>query len=136
MTANEYLSQVYNLKRKTKYNLVRLEELRELAFSISGTAFDRIPSGTRNVEAPFAKTIERIIDQEAEIQREIEELERKQKEIQMTIELLPDVDCRFVLLYRYMQGMTWENIALEMHAGISTVKRWHRKGLDKIKVPQ
>ena len=114
MTANEYLSQVYNLKRKIKYNLARLEELRELSCSISAPALDKVPSGNRCTEAPFVKALERIWEKEEEINREMDELERKQKEIQAVIEKLTDVDERYVLLYRYMQGMKWEDISLEL----------------------
>ena len=136
MTANEYLSQVYNLKRKIKYDLSRLEELRELSCSISAPAYDRVPSGTRNTEAPFVKALERIWDKEDEINRELDELERKQKEIQSVIERLTDVDERYVLLYRYMQGMKWDEISLEMHASMSTIKRWFSSGIKKIIVPK
>ena len=136
MTANEYLSQVYNLKRKIKYDLSRLEELRELSCSISAPAYDRVPSGTRNTEAPFVKALERIWDKEDEINRELDELERKQKEIQSVIERLTDVDERYVLLYRYMQGMKWEEVALEMHRCESSVRKIHAKALKKIIVPK
>ena len=136
MTANEYLSQVYNLKRKIKYDLSRLEELRELSCSISAPAYDRVPSGTRNTEAPFVKALERIWDKEDEINLELDELERKQKEIQSVIERLTDVDERYVLLYRYMQGMKWEEVALEMHRCESSVRKIHVKALKKIIVPK
>lgn len=135
MTANEYLSQVYNLKRKIKYNLARLEELRELSCSISAPALDKVPSGNRCTEAPFVKALERIWEKEEEINREMDELERKQKEIQAVIEKLTDVDERYVLLYRYMQGMKWEEISLELNLSEKTVRRKHFSGLRNIVVP-
>jgi len=133
--ANEYLSQVYNLKRKIKYNLARLEELRELSCSISAPALDKVPSGNRCTEAPFVKALERIWEKEEEINREMDELERKQKEIQAVIERLTDVDERYVLLYRYMQGMKWEEISLELNLSEKTVRRKHFSGLRNIVVP-
>jgi DNA-directed RNA polymerase specialized sigma24 family protein len=133
--ANEYLSQVYNLKRKIKYNLVRLEELREMSCSISAPAWDKVPSGNRCTEAPFVKVLERIWEKEEEINREMAELERLEKEIQAVIEALTDVDERYVLLYRYMQGMKWEQVALEMNRCESSVRKIHAKALRKIRVP-
>jgi len=135
VTANEYLSQVYNLKRKIKYNLARLEELRELSCSISAPALDKVPSGNRCTEAPFVKALERIWEKEEEINREMDELERKQKEIQAVIERLTDVDERYVLLYRYMQGMKWEEISMELNLSEETVRRKHFSGLRNIVVP-
>ena len=135
MTANEYLSQVYNLKRKIKYNMVRLEELREMTGSISSPAWDRVSSGNRCTEAPFVKILERLWEKEAEINREIEELERKEKEIQAVIEKLVDDDERYVLLYRYMQGMKLEEICLELNMSRSSVKRYYHSGLRNIVVP-
>ena len=85
MTANEYLSQVYNLKRKIKYNLARLEELRELSCSISAPALDKVPSGNRCTEAPFVKALERIWEKEEEINREMQGM--KWEEISMELNL-------------------------------------------------
>jgi len=135
MTANEYLSQVYNLKRKIRYNMVRLEELRAMTGFISSPAWDRVSSGNRCTEAPFVKILERLWEKEAEINREIEELERKEKEIQSVIEKLTNEDERYILLYRYMQGMTWEEISMEMNYGKTTVRRKFFAGLQKIVVP-
>lgn len=135
MTANEYLSQVYNLKRKIKYNMVRLDELREMTGSISSPSWDRVSSGNRCTEASFVKVLERIWEKEAEINREIEELEKKEREIQSVIEKLTDADERYVLLYRYMQGMTWEAISLEMNLSEKTVRRKHFSGVRNIVVP-
>jgi len=95
--------------------------------------------GSRDIpvgERFFASDFQDLKAFRYEINRELDELERKQKEIQAVIERLTDVDERYVLLYRYMQGMKWDEISLEMHASMSTVKRWFSSGIKKIIVPK
>ena len=135
MTAHDYLNQVYFLNRKIKYDLVCLETLRELSCSISSPNWGERVSGTRSTDAPFVRALEKIWDKEAEINAELTRLNALKEEIQAVIEQVPDVDERFVLLYRYVQNMTWEDIALELNLSVSSVRRFCSRGLKKIVVP-
>ena len=92
-------------------------------------------SGTKSTDAPFVRALEKIWDKEAEINAELTRLNALKEEIQAVIEQVPDVDERFVLLYRYVQNMTWEDIALELNLSVSSVRRFCSRGLKKIVVP-
>lgn len=39
-------------------------------------------------------------------------------------------------IYRYLEGMTWEDIGELFHANKSTIKRWHRKAIEEIVLPE
>jgi len=63
-------------------------------------------------------------------------LDAKREEIKGVIEQLENKDERMLLLYRYVQGMKWEDIGEQLHAGRTTLHRWHKQALSKIKVPE
>ena len=72
---------------------------------------------------------------EAKINEELARLNALKDEIQAVIEQVPDVDERFVLLYRYIQNLTWDEIALELHLSVSSVRRFYKSGLTHVVVP-
>lgn len=135
MTAHEYLNQVYYLNRKIKYDLASLEELRELSCSIGSPPWGEKVEGSRNYDAPFVRALEKIWEKEAKINEELARLNALKDEIQAVIEQVPDVDERFVLLYRYIQNLTWDEIALELHLSVSSVRRFYKSGLTHVVVP-
>jgi RNA polymerase sigma factor (sigma-70 family) len=136
MTAYEYLSQCYYLDRQIKYDLMELEELRELSSSISSSNFGEKVSGTKSTDAPFVKALERLWEKQDKINEEIVKLTKLKEEIQETISQLKDKDERFILLYRYTQRMKYQDIALELNLSERTVRRLHNKALSKIVVKQ
>ena len=136
MTAHEYLSQVYYLDRQIKYDLRELDSLRELSIGITSLNLgERVKSSTSR-EPPFVKALERIWKQEERINSELKRLEELKEEIRNTIESQTNADERCVLLYRYIQHMKLEEIGYELNISISTVKRWYKSALSKIKVPE
>lgn len=75
MTAKQYLSQAYRLNERINSDLSELDRLRDLATSLSGVNYDGVRvSKTRSTEAPFEKTICKIIDAEQKINAEIDRL--------------------------------------------------------------
>ena len=135
MTAVEYLNQVGYIDRKIKVDLMELEELRARAVSVSSPAFGERVQSTRSTEPPFVRVLERIWEKESRLNQELMELEEKREEVKAVIEQLENPDERFVLLYRYINRMTWEEIGLELHVGRTTLHRWHKDAIAKIKVP-
>lgn len=136
MTAVEYLNQVGYIDRKIKFDLMELEELRARAVSVSSPAFGERVQSTRSTEPPFVRVLERIWEKEARLNKELMELEEKREEVKAVIEQLENPDERFVLLYRYINQMKWEDIALELHFSLRSVHYYHKAGLAKIVVPK
>ena len=134
MAAYEYLSQLTYIDRRIQYDLMELEELRLRAESVSSPNLGETVVHTQSNDAPFVKVLEIIWQKEERIKREIAELEQKREEIKETIERLKNEDERLVLLYRYLHRMKREAIACELHVSLSTIKRWHKSALSKIKL--
>lgn len=136
MTAIEYLSQVTYIDRKIQYDLSELEELRLRAESVSSPNLEESFSHGGSTEAPFVKVLELLWKRQEQVNRELAELDAKREEIKGVIEQLENKDERMLLLYRYVQGMKWEDIGEQLHAGRTTLHRWHKQALSKIKVPE
>ena len=93
MTVKEYLHQAYRLDQRIKSDTMEAQNLREMAGSVSAIQYDKDRVQTsRNTEAPFARTLEKLWDLEQRIARELEMLSDLKKQIREVIEAVPDTD--------------------------------------------
>lgn len=98
-------------------------------------AMSSIPTGGGSIyKSKDLDLIDKIVDIEAELDREIDELVRLQTEIKSVIESLAEERERTLLEYRYLQGMTFEWIASEMHYSWKQIHRLHKQALENIKI--
>ena len=136
MTSEEYLRQATRLDEKINYDLEELAWLRAMAGSVpSSAARDRVQTGRRG-EAPFVRSVEKILAMEEKIDREIDLLVDLREQIRGVIDALPNRDERMVLHCRYIKGMTWDQIALKLSAAKRTIHRWHASALEHVVLPE
>lgn len=135
MTVKEYLNQAYRLEEKIEADLEEIERLKGLRFKLSGSNLktDFVQSSKSN-NAPFEKCVEKLIDLQNELCSEVEELINFKNDINHLIETIENEDEKLVLKYRYIQNLTWEEIGRKLHADRTTLYRWHKKAIEKIKV--
>ena len=86
--------------------------------------------------APFVKSVEKIILLENKINAEIDTLVALKEQIHDVISTVEDQNESLILQYRYIQGQSWESIAAAMHADISSAYRWHTNALLHVKMPE
>lgn len=67
-----------------------------------------------------------------EITRELRNLHRLRREIRTVIAALEDDTLQALMLYRYIDGMTFEEIAVRMHYSYVHVCRLHGQALSQI----
>ena len=137
MTPKEYLKQPDAMKKHINSLEVELEEMKALSVSVSAVRYDeeRINSGTKNTEAPFIRSLERIAETENKIEKAKQALLNLQWDISEAIATLDDVDERAVLRARYVNGKSWGVIAKQMCYSQSTVHRIHANALNHFSVP-
>ena len=129
MTAKEYLRQVGIMDRKINLDLRRLEELRNLSMRISGGGFEQSFNPNKATEAPFVKSMDRIIDLERKITEEIDAyVDFKETALGM-IRKVPDFDQRELLEMRYVGQMSWEEISARSGRSLRSVYRVHGMAL-------
>ena len=161
MNAKEYLEQIRELEHKIYCMKLRSEYYDKMSLSIPGPTYgEKIGfNPNRNTEAPFMKWLIKKdeIDREiiklvgklnllkAEALVKIEELttslNSKEEEIKnlkadalLKIEALDNEDYKVILIERYFNHKTWNEIALKIYASEKTVRRWHENALVLLKI--
>ena len=126
MTAEEYLKQGRMLDQRIAYHLRKLEELRASVSSVSSLPLrpDKVQTSPTG-DAPFVRALERIEELQERTDREIGMLIALKIQIDGVIRQLDREDYQLMLIYRDL-----------LHAGISTLKRWHRDALDRLVLPE
>lgn len=136
MTSREYLCQAYRLDQKIDSNIREVSNLRKMMGSISSPVLgDRVQT-SRPAEAPFVRSVEKIMALEETINAEIDVLVSLKEQMRGVIAAVPDTDERMVLCYRYIHNLTWEQISDELNESVSTVKRRHKSALDHVVLPE
>ena len=64
MTVKEYLGQGYRLEQRIYLSQLELEQLRELAKTVSAVGYDEHFNASRSTSAPFEKTLMKIMEME------------------------------------------------------------------------
>lgn len=137
MNIKEYLSQSYRLDKKIESRILELKTLKEMSISISSLNYeiDKIQT-SRNIEASFIKSLEKINELSRQIDEEVKVLVELKKQIRETITKVINTDEKMVLTYRYLHNYTWEKIGYLLHADARTVRRWHALALEHCKIPE
>jgi len=136
MTAKEYLRQAYRLDQKINSDLEEVTALREMALSVSSPRLTERVQTSRKGDAPFVRCLEKIMELEEKINKEVDLLVDLKEEIRSVITTVEDTDERMVLKYRYVHNYTWEQIGNELHADSRTVRRWHGTALLHVTLPE
>lgn len=129
MTKKE-LQQIYLLDLRISADIKELEKLNSLKYSIrSPSAFgEKVQSSVRNDN----DLIEKIVDLETKINRNISELINLREDYKKKIS---DVDEEYGILLnlRYIQCLKWHEIAKIMHRSVEMIYKMHGKALNLIK---
>ncbi len=136
MTAKEYLRQAYRLDHRIDSDIAEMERLREMACSVGSPGFEEHHNPNRPTEAPFVRALEKVWRMEEKINAEIDRLVDLKAQIRGVIEAVSDPNERMVLRYRYIHNMTWERIGDELHAGETSIRRWHASALAHVVLPE
>ncbi len=135
MRAKEYLQQLQRLDTVINQKIKELDELR--AMSLSNGCIDypkeRVQTSL-SPDAPFVRTIHRIIDLEAEINAEIDKFIGKKHLIINQIQGLQNADYIDLLYRRYVEYKSLEQIAVEMNFSYNYIKHMHGYALQDFKV--
>lgn len=136
MTVKEYLGQAYLLDQRIKSNTIECEELRIMSQTISSPGFEEHYNATKNIEASYIRTLEKLMDMEDRIMKETLLLMELKDQIRTVIEQVEKNEYQMILKYRYIHNYSWPKIGELLNADGRTVQRWHNKAISKIKLPE
>jgi DNA-directed RNA polymerase specialized sigma subunit len=130
MTAKEYLQQYRNADREINSKLDQIRRLRELATKTTSTLNpDKVQSSQEN---KTEKIVAKIVDMENEVNSEIDKLIELKHEICDSIRKVGNAKQRQVLVLRYINGKTWERIAVDLDISYQWVCELHGRALISI----
>ena len=135
MTAKAYLGQAYRLDQRINSKLEQIASLNELATKCTYTLTGMPRNPSRNTST-MADAVAKIIDLQAEINRDIDRLVDLKREIVRLIKTVDNTECQTLLELRYLCFKTWEQIAVDMGYTIDNVYRIHRKALSIVSIPE
>lgn len=135
MTSKEFLQQIRSADRLIDSKLKQLECLRDETTRTSSMISDMPRSDSPNLQR-MESTIVKLLDLEAEINADIDQLVDMKRVARDAINALSNADQRLVLELRYLCYKTWPWIADELGFSISNVYRLHDNALKNIRLPE
>ncbi len=134
MTVKEYLCRYHNILEEIKVKKQYIEFCKERESSISGPSYDFMPkSPNRDTEAPFVKWMIKRKTAEDELKELVKKSKLIKQETERTIMALNDESYEMILVMRYLDWMTWEDIADKLYCSAATIKRKHERAICLLK---
>ena len=132
MTPKEYLMQYRDAVRRASAAQDHLSELRAIAERI--TPNYNGGGGSHQTGDRLGAAVARLVDAETRVDQEITMLIATEREVEQTINAVDNSILRKLLYERYINGKTWEMIAVMLHYSHQHVVHvLHPKALDAVK---
>lgn len=128
MTVQEYLSRAYRMEQQVESKLQQIEALRSMAESLTSCIGTEPVAHTRNVTS-MQDTVNKIIEEEQELNAQIDRLVEIKKEIADTIARVTNVTYRLILEKRHLCFQMWEQIAYDLNYSIRSVQTKYGEAL-------
>lgn len=137
IAVEQYLSRAFKINLRIKRKTKMIQELRELAEKTTATISD-MPKAPSKSNSRLEDVVVRIVDLEAEIQKDLNELVDTERDILQRIRALGAENGKLQLLLelRYIEGKPWVDVAEILGYGIDNVYHLHRKALNLIEIPE
>jgi len=135
MTAREYLSQAHRLDQRIDAKIAQVATLNELATKCTST-LTGMPRNPNRGTSTMADAVCKIIDLQAEINRDIDRLVDLKREMVAVIKAVENIEYQTLLEKRYLCYQTWEQIAVDMGYSVRQLYRLHDEALENVAIPQ
>lgn len=129
----KYLKRYINLDREIDRKLEEIARLRSKLTRIT-QVLTAEPQGGGSIYGKTEEIIAKIVDLEREIDADIDRLISIRDNIKAVIEAVENDRERLLLQYRYLDGWTFENIAVEMNYSWRQIHRLHSQALINLKM--
>ena len=127
-----YLSRYRRLNQRIDRLLEEQSRWREMALKIT-PVLSQTPGGGES-GSPIERPMDKVLEIDVEINREIGELQIVRQEIHAALNQLEDESLKLLMEYRYIDGLTWEQIAEKMDYSRQWVTSLHGTALLKIEL--
>lgn len=125
-----YLQRYTNLNKAINQRLRERDRLRSLAEKCTSSITGLPRGGASDKETTWI----RLAEIEEEINADVDKYVNMRKEIEAAINTVDDITLQTLLRYRYLNGLTWERVAVEMEKTWRWIHRLHSRALEAIKI--
>ena len=129
MNAKQYLRRIRFLDKMISAKLEQIEILHAQATKITVVLSNTPKVESSEEQDKLAATVAKIVDLKKALREELDEYISLKAEAIRLINSMPDSRHRLVLMHRYINGQTWEQIAVCMHYTYQWVHCLHGKAL-------
>ena len=129
----KYLKRYINLDREIDRKLEAVSLLRSKLIRVT-EVFTAEPKGGGSIYGKTEEILAKIVDLEKEIDADVDRLISIRDNIKAIIEAVDDDRERLLLQYRYLDGWTFEKIAVEMNYSWRQIHRLHSRALTNVKM--
>ncbi len=129
MNAKQYLRRIRFLDKMISAKLEQIEILHAQATKITVVLSNTPKVESSEEQDKLAATVAKIVDLKKALREELDEYISLKAEAIRLINSMPDSRHRLVLMHRYINGQTWEQIAVEMHYTYQWVHVLHGRAL-------
>lgn len=128
----DYLKQYKNLDNYINQLIEDADRLRTRAEKITPTLTGLPQGGDGENQRELA--ICKLVDLNNEINEKVDEYVDLGREIRKVIDTVQDIRLRTILQLKYIDGLSWEKIAVELDCSWRNLHRLHPKALREIKL--
>lgn len=125
-----YLKRYRKIKHEVDSLAQERAEILALGTKVTQTLSD-MPHGGGN--PGVAGVVERLAAHDVKMGERMQELLAVKTEIETCIDTVTDGTLHTILRYKYINGLTFEKIAAELHYAVRHVKRLHKQAIDVTK---
>ena len=131
--AREFLGRARALRREIENKQRRIQTLRDMATSTTGTMSDMPRSDSPNLQR-METVLLKAADLEMEVAGDMARLDEIKQEITAAIGELDDYREQEVLFYRYVNCLSWARVLIECGYSERSVFRFHDSAIEKLTV--
>lgn len=126
-----YLQKIRLYDTHINNKVAEMSRLKDMVLNITPTLKDDVVSGSGSKDK-LGDTVAKIVDLQDEISRAIDEFVDRKNEVCAIIDSLQNPDHVALLHKRYVEYLTWEQIACDMHISYRHATRMHGRALQAI----
>ena len=132
MTKKEFLNQYLNAQKEIGIKLDQIARLRELSTKITQTLTpDKVKSNSDN---RLESSVSKIVDMERDIGASIDNLEKVRLQVENAISSMKNENLRRILEMHYINGYSFEQIAVKEHYSYRHTTRLHGIALQQLQI--
>ncbi len=132
MNAKEYFRQISRTEAFISTKKQRVTALKMLASSVGAPNLNGMPKNPSRSLSPMADAVCKALDLEAEIRKDEFLLQEKKVFLLELIGTIESCDCQTVLIKRYFEHFSWDDIASRMFYSTRWIYKLHGRALEEI----